>query len=170
MHADVGERTGCRAGDCRRQANGAALGDDDAVRTGGFGGTDDRAEVVRVLDAVADDDERGLTALLRDTENVVERYIFLCGGLRDDALMGAGDAHVVELAAVAGHGRDAALFRLGGNVREVCALGEEDLVHRAARAQGFEDGVAALDQGTVVLLRGRRLCFSYAINQYTPCT
>ncbi len=73
--------------------------------------------------------------------------------------MGAGDAHVVELAAVAGHGRDAALFRLGGNVREVCALGEEDLVHRAARAQGFEDGVAALDQGTVVLLRGTALVF-----------
>ena len=52
------------------------------MRTGGLRGTDDRAEIVRVLDAVADDDERRFAALLRDAENVVERDIFLCGGLR----------------------------------------------------------------------------------------
>ena len=129
------------------------------MRTGGLRGTDDRAEVVRVLDAVADDDERRFAALLCDAEDVVERDIFLCGGLRDDALMCAGDAHVVELAAVAGHGRYAVLFCLSGDVCEMRALSEEDLVHRASRAQGLEDGVAALDQGTVVLLRGTALVF-----------
>lgn len=123
------------------------------MRTGGLRGTDDRAEVVRVLNAVADDDERRFAALLRDAENVVERDIFLCGGLRDDALMRAGDAHVVELAAVAGHGRYAVLFRLSGDVCEMRALSEEDLVHCASRAQGLEDGVAALDQRAVILLR-----------------
>ena len=153
MYADVGERTGCRAGDCRRQTDGAALGDDDAVRTGGLRGTDDRAEVVRVLDAVADDDERRFAALLRDAEDVVERDIFLRGGLRDNALMRAGDAHVIELAAVAGHGRYAVLFRLGGDVCEMRALSEEDLVYRASRAQSLEDSVAALDQRAVILLR-----------------
>ena len=59
--------------------------------------------------------------------------------------MRAGDAHVIELAAVAGHGRYAVLFRLGGDVCEMRALSEEDLVYRASRAQSLEDGVAALD-------------------------
>lgn len=70
-----------------------------------------------------------------------------------NALMRAGDAHVVELAAVAGHGRYAVLFRLSGDVCEMRALSEEDLVHCASRAQGLEDGVAALDQRAVILLR-----------------
>ena len=45
------------------------------------------------------------------------------------------------------------LFRLGGDVCEMRALSEEDLVYRASRAQSLEDSVAALDQRAVILLR-----------------
>ena len=88
---------------------------------------------MRVLDAVADNDERHLTALLGDAENIVERDVLLCRRLCDNALMVAGRAHAVQLAPVAGDDRNAMPARFCRHITE--------------------DGVASLDQRAVILNR-----------------
>ena len=108
---------------------------------------------MRVLDAVADHDERNLTALLGDAENVIERDVLLCGCLRDNALMVAGRAHVVQLAPVAGDDRNVMLARFCRHIADVCAFGHKHFIHCTACAQRFEDGVASLDQRAVILYR-----------------
>ena len=82
------------------EARAAALGDDDAVRPGALRAADNRAQVVHVAYLVADYDEGRLPSLLREGEDVVYARVMRDRGDGDDALMGARDAYLVELAAV----------------------------------------------------------------------
>ena len=132
------------------------------MRARGLRRTDDRTQIVGVLDAVAHHDQRRFAALPRHTEDVLQRNVFLRGSLRDHALMVARRAHVVELAPVAGDDRDAVLPRLGCDTPDACALGHKDLIDRPARTQGLQDRVAALDQRAVVL--PREMCIRDRIN------
>ena len=143
--------------DSRGQTDSSALRDDNAVCACGLCRTDDGTQIMRVLDAVADNDERHLTALLGDAENIVERDVLLCRRLCDNALMVAGRAHAVQLAPVAGDDRNAMPARFCRHITDVCAFGHKHLIHCTACAQRFEDGVASLDQRAVILNRTQEL-------------
>ena len=93
------------------QPRAAALRDDDAVRTDALGRADDRTEVVRVGDLVAQHEKRRLTALGGNGEHVLDRAVLLDGAQRDHALMCVRLAHGVELAAVGLRDDDAGAAR-----------------------------------------------------------
>ena len=64
----------------------------------------------------------------------------------DDALMGAGEGHLVQLAAVNGDDDGAGFLSLSGQTLEAAvgvALGDKDLVDGAACLQSLGQGVAA---------------------------
>ena len=107
----------------------------------------DGAEVVRVRYLVADDDEGRLAPRLSQGEDVVQAGVFADGADRNDALVRLGDAHGVELSAVAVRDAYSALPRQARDVRQGLvrlAAGDIDLVQRAPRAQRLQHRVAAL--------------------------
>ena len=70
------------------------------------------------------------------------------GGLGDDALVGAGGAHLVELAPVYLHHRRAGLPGQGGQARQGAvglSGGHKHLVQGAAAFDGLGDGVSSLE-------------------------
>ena len=81
------------------------------MRADALGRADDRAEVVRVGDLVAQHEKRCLTALGGDGEHVLDRAVLLDGAQRDYALMCVRLAHGVELAAVGLRDDDAGAAR-----------------------------------------------------------
>src|SRR6266542_664682 len=89
-HGHVLERAGGGLHGRGGQRGAAVAGQDDPVAAGGLGAADQRAEVVRVLDAVEGQEERRLGAAERDGQQLVEPDRF---ELRDDGgntLVGAG--------------------------------------------------------------------------------
>ena len=102
--ADVLGGSGGGLGDGRGDGSGAALGQDDAVDTGTVGGAEERAEVVRVFDAVESEEEFVL-AWLFGGQQVFDGEELPLAHHREDALMGIGAGEPGEL--VAGFERDA---------------------------------------------------------------
>ena len=82
-----------RASDCRC----AALGDDNTVGSGGVGRAHEGAEVVRVFNAIENEDERILAALGADY--VVEVAVLFRRSHGHDALMSRSPGHLVEFGA-----------------------------------------------------------------------
>ena len=93
--------------------------------------------------------QQGRLALFRGGgQNALHRGVFPDSGQRDNALMGVGAGHTVQLAAVGLHHHDARVPGLGGDVAQRLvrlALGKVDLVDGGADAQGLDHGVAPLD-------------------------
>lgn len=75
--------------------------DDDAVGAGNLGRADDGPQVVRVGDAVAQDDEGRFPPLPRQGENVVQLGVPGRGGNGDNPLVRARGAHAIQFAPVA---------------------------------------------------------------------
>ena len=76
---------------------GAALGDEDAVDAGCVGGTEERAEVLRVFDAVECEEQARGWIGIRAREQVFEVEEFAGADDGDDALMGGGVGEAGEL-------------------------------------------------------------------------
>ena len=133
------------------------------MRAGAFGGADDGAQVVRVGDLVAHDDERRFALFARGVQNIRNAHILAHGGKRDDALMGVRAAHEIKLALVRIHHDDALFARGGGNVTERAVgltLLHVNFVNACSGAQRFDHGVATLDQTVrpgILLRRARSL-------------
>ena len=122
---------------------------------GAFGAADYGAEVVRVGNLVADDDEGLLAALGGDVEDVVDAGVLAHGADGDDALVGVGDAHGVELAPVAVGDGDAAVAGQTGDVSEGAvglAAGDVYFVDGAPGAERLLHRVAALDDVVSLLV------------------
>ena len=114
-----------------------------------FGGADDGAEVMRVGQLVAEDDERRLPFFRGAGEDVVDGGIVVRGDDGDDALVRAGGGELVELAPVGLDDDGPGLLRHGGEARERAvgiALGEIDLVDGAAGRERLGHGVAPFEQ------------------------
>jgi hypothetical protein len=128
-------------------AHGAAFRDDDAVGAGGVGGADDGAEVVRVLDAIEDDDEGVLAAALG--EEVVEIVVAFLRDYGDDALMRGGVGHSLEFVAAKEADGDAGVTGVVDDALKLLVgalLGDTDVFDGAgARFDGFADRVNAED-------------------------
>jgi hypothetical protein len=135
------------------EGGAAVAGEDQAVGAGGFGTAGEGAEVVGVFDAVEGEEEGGLSAGEGGGQELVEADGLDGGHDGEDALVGAATGFGVDQGAGDGLDLDAAAL---GQVEEVAeggpagAGGEQDPVHRAAGAQGLDDGAAALDQGAAL--------------------
>ena len=139
---------GGRLDDGRRHLHRAALGYDDPVRARAAGASDERAEVVRVVDGVGDDDKRRLAARAGDAEDVLDAGILDLRGQRRDALMRHAAAERVQLAPVRVDGRYAALGRFGdddGHAALARAVLYVNFVHAAAAFEQLQHRVAAGD-------------------------
>ena len=130
------------------QTGGAALGDDDAVGARALGGADDRAQIVGIGQLVAHHDEGSLSLFAGGVEDVLHAGVLPHGGHGDDALVGVGAAHEVQLAPVGLHHHHVLGAGLGGNVAQSgvgLALGQIDFVDGDPGAQGLDHRVAAFN-------------------------
>ena len=136
------------------EPGGAPLGDDDAVDARALGSAQNRAEIVRIGDLVAHDDERILAPPGGTLQNILDGGVLAHRRLRDDALVRARGAERIELAPVA-LGDDNAVFpRLGKNARKGAvgvAAGNKNFINRPPGADRLGDGVAPLDQILAIL-------------------
>ena len=124
------------------------------MRADAFRRADDRAQVVRVGDAVQQHQQRFLAALRRALEHLVHRRVFNRGDIGDHPLMRRIDLiqprPVDPLHHRAGLARQ--LHDVVRRARQV-ARRDQQLLHRPARAQRLSDGIAAAQQ--VAVLRQR---------------
>jgi hypothetical protein len=72
------------------EPGGAAFGDDDSAGSGGIGGADDGAEIVRILHTVEDDEHASTGG------DVVERGVGVSGSEGDDTLVDRAGGEAVE--------------------------------------------------------------------------
>ena len=120
-----------------------------------FRRADDRAEVVRILDLVEDDDKGLFTALFGESEDILHGGILLHRAECRDPLMRRAARHEVQLFALDLLYGDTGFFGFGGDLHRGAgwiALGDHHLDDRASRAERFGDRVAS-DQQLVVLIR-----------------
>ena len=130
------------------EARAAALGDDDPVGPGALGGADDGAQVVGVGNFVADDQQGVLPLVGGGLEDALHADVLPHRRQGDDALVGVGAAHAVQLPLVGLHHHDARRPGLGGDVPQRLVrlpLLEVNFVNVLPRPQGLDDGVASLD-------------------------
>ena len=137
---------------------GAALGDEDAVDSGGIGGAEERAEVLRVFDAVEREDQAGSGT----GEEVFEVEEFAGADDGDDALMGRGMGEAGELFAGLEAETDVVLAAGVDDALEplvVTLAGDADVVEfAAAGAQSLLDGMQAVQNlhASSINCRGKR--------------
>ena len=143
MREGPGRSAGNRVG----ESGGASLRNDNAVCAGGERRADDGAEVVRVFNAVEQDDETALIfGGVGASEDVVESGGSTGGGDGDHTLMIAGVGKAVEIGAI---------FEADGNLSLagelddffdagiLAALGDDNAVEVTAGLEGFAHGVNA---------------------------
>ena len=129
------------------QTNAAALGDDDAVGACTLGRTHDSAQVVGIAQLVADDDQGSLTTGSCLLQDLVDGGVLVGSSQGDDALMGTGEGHLVQLAAVNRNDDGAGFLGLSSQTLQAAvgvALCNEDLVDGTACLQRLGQGVATL--------------------------
>ena len=130
-------------------------GDDHAVNARTLRGTDDRAEIVGVLQLVENHEEGRLAALLRVGEDVLHRAVFLGGGKGDNALVRSAAAEEIQLGAVGFLDGNLLFARLGEDSHHrtaAVAARHQDLINGSAAADGLADGVPARDNVGLLLV------------------
>ena len=126
------------------------------MRACAFRRADDRAQIVRVGQLVADDDQRGLAPVFRVFEDLLDRRVGMRRDHGDHALMRARGGKLVELAPVCFNDGGAGFSRHGGQPgkRAVCFSGSDvKLVDGAACGKRLLYGVAALQHIFCILRR-----------------
>lgn len=125
-------------GDGFGEAGGAAFGDENGIGAGGVGGADDGAEVVRIFDAIEQDEALGVG------QDVFFGRVLLGRAEGDDALMGGALHDAVNgFAGFKTHG-DLGLAAKIDDFLELCAagaFGDQDTVEGAAGTEGLADGM-----------------------------
>lgn len=125
-------------GDGLGKSRGAAFGDDYSVGAGGMGGADNCPEIVRIFDAIEDDEEFG------GGRDVVQIGVLLFGAERDDSLMRFHAGETIERAAVLKpYGGVSGAGEIDDFLQAVASgtAGDEDAFEGTPGAQGFDDGV-----------------------------
>ena len=126
------------------------------MRACAFCRADDRAQIVRVGQFVADDDQRGLAPVFRVFEDLLDRRVGMRRDHGDHALMCTRGRKLVELAPVCFNDGGAGFSRHGGQPgkRAVCFSGSDvKLVDGAACGKRLLYGVAALEHIFCILRR-----------------
>ena len=152
--ADVGdacdreilEGAGGGAGHGLGERRGTAFPNHNGIGAGGMGGAHNGAEVVRIFDAIEDDEQ----ARVISGGNGIEVHIFVRGAEGHDALMSDSLCGAIE-----GFARLEADRHLHGaaqidnflNAGAGASFGNQDLVERALRAEGLADRMNAGQKG-----------------------
>ena len=141
----VRQSSGGRTRDRIREARRTALRDDHAMHASGQRGTDDGAEIVRIFDAVEQNDQPLATfRMVGAVENVVEGGGRSRGGDSDDPLVVPRVGQTIELPAILETDGDAAFAREFHDAFDagiLTALGDDDAIECASGFEGFADGV-----------------------------
>ncbi len=128
---------------------------------GAVGRPDDGAQIVGVGDLVAHHDQGRLVLGGGICQNIVYTDVLPHRCQSDDALMGVGAAHAVQLPPVGLHHHDARRPGLGGDVAQSLVhltLLDENFVDAGLRPQGFDHRVAAFNEAIGL---GGQLVFSF---------
>ena len=144
----MGYRPGGGLAHHRCEAGAAPLWNHDAVGPGALRRTDDGPQVVGVREFVANHQQRRLSLVRRRLENILHRGVFPDRGQGDDALMGMGAAHGVQLPPVGLYHHRSGGASLGSDVPQCpvrLALLEVNFVDCHAGSQRLNDGVPALN-------------------------
>jgi hypothetical protein len=126
------------------EAGGTAFGDDDPTGSGGVGGTDDGAEIVRIFDAVEHDQEVG------GGGDRLQFRILLFGAERNESLVGFRAGETIKGAAVFEADGD---MGLAGEVDDLLdaataeAAGDQDALERPACTESFDNRVKTNENG-----------------------
>ena len=140
------DSTGRSIRDRRRHPDGAVLGDQDAVGPARLGCPQQRAEVLRVLQAIQSQQERRLAALVGPCEKIVGVSVFEGVCLGNNALMVISSS-TIELTAVEHLDPDAStLGQVQERVEPVRAAGHQEAVDAAAGRQRFADRVSTVEE------------------------
>ena len=146
-HLHVLHRTGGSLGNGGSQADAAALGDDDTVGTGALGASEDSAQIMGVGQLIADHQQGSLPTGSGLLQKIVNGVVHMGGSQGDDALMGTGEGHGIQLPAIHRNHHGSGLLGLGSQPLQApvgISGGDEHLVNGAAAFQGLGNGVAAL--------------------------
>ena len=120
-----------------------------------FRAPDYRAEVVRILNLVRDDDERFLSSRLREREDIVNRRVFLHRNKRADTLMVHPAGERIELRFLDlddGYLSRDALRRDDGYRALAIPSPDKQLVDGAPTLDKLHDRVASIDYGGLFVL------------------
>ena len=143
-HRHILDGSGRGFGDGSGQSHPSAFGDDDTVSSGSLCGSDDGAQIVRVLDVVADDDEGRLVAGL--LEDVLHGGEVVAGCHRNNALMDDSFTQGVQFLLGGVLDRDAGILGKCDDFSHAAAfdsLEDIDAVDGASFFECFSDGISA---------------------------
>ena len=155
--AEVGDPGNCHVLQCTSRgpyragghSNGAVFGYDHTVRAGCVDAAGDGSEVLRVLNAIEHDYERGRTARLRAFDEPVKRGVLRISYKCDDSLVVFCRGAAVEFGAVHRLNGDACSMRASSDLFDLRArfdpICDKDQVGLPASAQRLEDCTAAFD-------------------------
>jgi len=157
--AQVLSGTGAGFKSCSAQGRGAALGEDNTVDARSIGNAKQRAEILRIFDAVERKNEArhvGFGGV--GNEKVFDRKEFLRANQRDDALVRRGLGDLRELVARLGADANAGLATLFDEALQaviVALAGDEDVIEAAAAGlECFLDRMQAVEDFHDVSLVG----------------
>ena len=127
------------------------------MRTHRLGGAQQRAQVLRILDHIEEQNQRRFATSLRQIEHVVDRDVGILADLGQNALMAVGDP--IEHGPLYVLNRDRALLRQSNSIVEVAAFlhafGHQQLIHfPPVGAKHFINRVASPD----VLFHSKDTC------------
>ena len=159
--ADVGHaghrqalgRTGAGLDNGGGHGRAAPLGDDDAVGSAQQSRAHHRAQIMGVLDAVTQHQERGLPLLSGNVQQVLHGHIFDLAGKGSHALVALGAGHQAQLVGVHPLDRGPGLLGHGGIVS--ChggghALRDQHGIHAGTALEQLGHGVFAVDQALIL--------------------
>ena len=144
----MGHGTGGGLGHDGSQTGAAALGDDHPVGACALRRPDDRTQVVGVGQLVTKDDQGCFPPFLCPLEDVLDGGVFPNGGHGDDALMGVGAGHLVQLPPVGVDHHHAVGAGGVGDVTQGAVgvpLGQVDLINGGPGTQCLDDRVASFN-------------------------
>ncbi len=148
-HRHVLRRTCRRLRHRRIHSHGAALGNDDAIHTGGIGRAQNRAQVVRIFHAVEHDQERPLTTAF--LQQVFDVGIFLRRSNCDHSLVVAGRREAIQVRTRNGAHRHAQRAALADDLVHALIVAfarhADVLEGTSAGLQRFQNGVDAVNDG-----------------------
>jgi hypothetical protein len=149
--AEVLDRSGAGLDGYGTEGRGAAFGEQDAIDAGAVGYAEQRAEILRVFNAVEGEQETGCAGEGRlGREEVFEGEEFLGTDEGDDAMVGGGAGAEGELITGLGEDADSGLAAKGDELveAEVVALaGHQHVVKTAAAgAESLLDRVQAVQE------------------------
>ena len=128
------------------QTHAATLGNDHAMGAGTFRRPQNCAQIMRIGQFIANDDQRCFSPISSFLQNVINGVIHAGCRQSDDTLVGTGSAHHIQFPAIHGNDHRTGFLRLGCQtlqalIRVACC--NKHFIQCSAATQSFCQGVSA---------------------------